>query len=93
MDTNVRAIQVTRDADFVNFGIVIDDDMHIFQVNFLKNPHNWGVTVVDPDGNTTTKLSKNGWGIEEFTIEYMGRNIVMDVTDNDDNGMYEIYYL
>lgn len=58
--TNVSTILVSEENRYVSLGLNIPDieEIQIFDVNFIKNTHNWGITVVDPDGKTTTKLTK-----------------------------------
>ena len=93
MDTNVKSIQVARESRFVNIGHVVDGELLIFQINFMINAHNWGVTVVDPDGNTTTKLAQLGHSIDEMVVPVGESKIVIDIMDNIEQGIFEIYYL
>ena len=51
-------VTVNDQADYVNLGVEINGELNIIQVNFINNCWNWGVTVVDPDGNTYTILNK-----------------------------------
>lgn len=64
----------------------------IFQIHFIRNAHNWGVLVVDPDGNTITKFAKIGIGIAGVTMKVDDFEVTIDVFDDDEIGLYEIYY-
>lgn len=73
--TNVSTILVSEENRYVSLGLNIPDieEIQIFDVNFIKNTHNWGITVVDPDGKTTTKLTKickSSLEVEIFFDEY-----------------------
>ena len=93
MDTNVKTIQVSRDSRFVNVGHVVNGELLIFQINFIINAHNWGVTVIDPDGNAITKTANLGVGIDEIILKVDDTEIEIAVFDDDELGIFEIYYL
>ncbi len=93
MDTNVRAIQVSRDSRFVNVGHVINEELLIFQINFIMNASNWGVTVIDPDGNAITKTAKLGVALDTIVLKVDDTEIEITIFDNDKFGLFEIYYL
>lgn len=92
MDNKVKTIYVSRDSRFVNVGYELHGGILIFQINFILNAYNWGVSVVDPDGNITTKFAKLGTEIEDLIIEVDGFEIKFDIFDNDELGLFEIYY-
>lgn len=93
--TNVSTILVSEENRYVSLGLNIPDieEIQIFDVNFIKNTHNWGgVTVVDPDGKTTTKLTKickNSLEVEIFFDEY---DFEMLVYYDNDSHTYEILF-
>lgn len=91
-NNNVQAIYVSRGSRFVNIGYEIDEVLLIFQINFILNANNWGVTVVDPDGNITTKLVKLGTEIKDMILKVDDFEIKIDIFDNDEIGLFEIYY-
>ena len=33
----------------------MQDELCFFEIDFISNAHNWGVSVVDPDGNLPVK--------------------------------------
>lgn len=92
MDNKVKAIYVSRGSRFVNIGYEINGEILIFQINFILNANNWGAIVVDPDGNTTTKLVKLGTEIKEMVLKVDDFEITIDIFDNDEIGLFEIYY-
>ena len=92
MDNKVKAIYVSRENRFVNVGHEINGELLIFQINFILNANNWGVTIVDPDGNTTTKLVKVGTEIKEMILKVDDFEVTIDIFDNDEIGLFEIYY-
>ena len=93
--TNVSTILVSEENRYVSLGLNIPDieEIQIFDVNFIKNTHNWGITVVDPDGKTTTKLTKickSSLEVEIFFDEY---DFEMLVYYDNDSHTYEILFL
>ena len=92
MDNKLKTIYVSRDSRFVNIGYEINGEILIFQINFILNAYNWGVSVVDPDGNITTRFAKLGTEIEGLVMEVDGFRVKIDIFDNDEIGLFEIYY-
>ena len=65
----------------------------IFQINFIMNASNWGVTVIDPDGNAITKTAKLGVALDTIVLKVDDTEIEITIFDNDKFGLFEIYYL
>ena len=94
MNKNIRGIQVSRKSDFVNIGLEVDNtgELFLLQVNFIKNPLNWGITIGFPEGGSTTLLLENGEKeYEDYPFECMGMKFNVDLYDNDNLDVYEIY--
>lgn len=88
-----KVIQVSKNSTrYVNVGIMIDEELFTFEINFLENAHTWGVTVVDPDGNAITKLADYDSDIYDVIINFEGITFSFNVFDNLKSGMYEIYF-
>ena len=91
--TNVKTIQtVIKDTRYINIGYLVDDEIRIFQVNFIENAHYWGVTIIDPDGGAITRTAQYGNDIFDVELMYGDLNIIVSVLRSDANGMYEIYF-
>lgn len=91
--TNVKTIQtVIKDTRYINIGYLVDDEIRIFQVNFIENAHYWGVTIIDPDGNAITRTAQYGNDILDIELAYEDLNMSVSVLRSDANGMYEIYF-
>ena len=90
--TNVLTILVSEENRYVSLGLDIPgiEEIQIFDVNFIKNTHNWEITVVDPDGKTTTKLTKLCENSLEVEIIFDECDFCMLVYYDNDSHTYEI---
>lgn len=90
--TNVSTILVSEENRYVSLGLSIPgvEEIQIFDVNFIRNTHNWGITVVDPDGKSTTKLTKLCKNSLEVEINFDEYDFDILVYYNDDGHAYEI---
>ncbi len=94
MNKNIRGIQVSRNSDFVNVGLEVDNtgELFILQVYFIKSPLNWGITIGFPDGGSTTLLLPNDAELyEDYPFECMGMKFEVDIYNDDNLDVYEIY--
>lgn len=88
-----KVIQVSKNSTrYVNVGIMIDDELFTFEINFLSNTHTWGVTVINPGGKSVTELAEYGSDIYGVTIDFENVTLSFSVFDNVKSGMYEIYF-
>ena len=89
---NASTILVSEKNGYVCLGLNMPgiEELQMFDLNFLRNAHNWGVTVVDPDGKTTTKLTKLSKVSLEVEIEFDGNEFILFVYYDDESHTYEI---
>jgi hypothetical protein len=88
---------VPKDTKYVNMGLDIGTELMVLELNFISNAHNWGVTVVDPNGNITSVL--DSYNEEQLNIvvpiyediDYIVTKIHLIIFNNRDKGMYEVY--
>ena len=93
METNIKAIQITaKDATYVNIGVVVNKELCFFQLDFIKNSHNWGVVLVNPDGKSVTRFAPYGKNIFGVSLMYEEAELYLDVIYDDEKDMYDIYF-
>lgn len=97
MGNLLQTIQVPKDTKYVNMGFDIGKEQYILEINFITNAHNWGITVVDPNGDTTTVLASNETEQLDVSVSVYddvtceNANIAITIFKNQDKNMYEIY--
>ncbi len=69
----------------------MQDELCFFEIDFISNAHNWGVSVVDPDGNVTTKLASHESDIYDIRLVYDKINMTLSVLHSEKYDMYEIF--
>lgn len=89
---NASSILVSEKNGYVSLGLNMPgiEELQVFDLNFLRNAHNWGITVVDPDGNTTTKLTKLCKNSLEVEIKFDEDVFILFVYYDDESHTYEI---
>ena len=44
----------------LSYATEIERELACFDIGIADNNHNWGLTVIDPDGNITNGIAKHG---------------------------------
>ena len=92
MNADTRVIQIAaKGTNYINIGCPIQDEMCFFEIDFIVNAHNWGVTVVDPDGKSTTRLAPYGDDIFDIKIVYGEIEISLAILYSEKYDMYEVF--
>lgn len=93
MIANIETIQtVARNTRYINIGYKINDEILIFEINFIENAHYWGVTIVNPDGEAITRTAEYGKDIFDIELIFGELNLSVSVLRSEANDMYEIYF-
>lgn len=93
MEPNTIVIQIpAKGAKYVNVGIVLNDDIAVFELNFFTNAHNWGVVLINPDGESVVKTVRLGTDIFGIESTYEDAVYTFDVCHNQATDMYEVIF-
>lgn len=88
---NSIRLQVPEENSFINIGVDVDDMFIYFDINFIKNPHYWGISIINPDGDREEDIviPYNEYELSyEFEYEEKKYEIVVMRTDS----YYEIIW-
>lgn len=73
----------------LSYATEIERELAWFDIGIIDNCHNWGLTVIDPDGNITNRITKHGEWIL-MKIEFAGKELTINCYANETSECYEL---
>lgn len=72
-----------------SYAVEIERELAWFDIGIFDNNHNWGLTVVDPDGNITNGITKHGEEIR-IKVEFADKELTISCYANKEDECYEL---
>lgn len=60
---------IESNSRYFCLGVMINEELFFIEVSIVKTPHNWGIVIIDPDGNSYLKLNDEDSLMAEFKID------------------------
>ncbi len=91
--TEVNAVQIpVESSKYVNLGCMVCGELTFFGINFIRNTHNWGCVLMNPDGESLMYVTD--YDEDEFCMEIMCDDVLVSVVVMIDlqKNMYEVSF-
>lgn len=83
-------LQIPEENRFINVGLLIEGELNYIDINFIKNPHYWGINIVNPDGEDKVIMKPYNEYELIYNFGYKDKCINLTIMRTDNN--YEIIW-